>query len=376
MARIRTTVVHMWRSHAPLTLFAAGNVVLAVFCLVAMLVDPRVLGGMPIWTKPFKFAMSFLLYTVMWMWLISRARRWTPTNRWAGTVVAVAGVGELVAIVLQVVRGRYSHFNIMTTFDSVVWWAMSGLIAALFLANLVWSILLWRAPNGEDRSITVAIRFGIAISLIGLALGGLMVAPRAEQLEAEENNLPTMSGAHAVGIPDGGPGIPVLGWSTEGGDLRIGHFVGMHALQLMPLAALALIAMSARIPLLRNAHARSQLVGVAGSAYAGLLALVTWQALRGQSIIAPDAWTVAVFSTIVVATLVGATAILARGTGVDLEPAAVPDRAVLPLRGADLPVGPPRLSVDTDPADRGARRRGRPRSRGPIGATGLTGRPA
>ena len=100
-----------------------------------------------------------------------------------------------------------------------------------------------------------------------------------------------IEGAHSVGVKDGGPGLPVTGWSTTGGDLRVPHFVGLHGLQALPLFSylLALFAPD----WLRTRH-RATLVWTAGLSYLGLVGLLTWQALRGQPVISPDAQTLGV----------------------------------------------------------------------------------
>ncbi|MET7802480.1 hypothetical protein ABZS78_39050, partial [Streptomyces decoyicus] len=104
---------------------------------------------------------------------------------------------------------------------------------------------------------------------------------------------------------DGGPSMPLTGWSTTGGDLRIPHFVGMHALQLLPLLVMVLTALAPRFARLADDRVRARLVLLASGVYAATFALVLWQALRGQPLIQPDGVTLRVAGLILVAAILG-----------------------------------------------------------------------
>jgi hypothetical protein len=117
----------------------------------------------------------------------------------------------------------------------------------------------------------------------------------------------TIAGGHTVGAPDGGPGVIGTGWSTEHGDLRVPHFVGLHAVQALILVALLLARTS-----LQHA-ARVRLVFIAASSYAALYVILLIQALRGVSFVAPDAATVTQLAAWAVATAVASGMALLRG---------------------------------------------------------------
>ena len=293
-------------------MFAAAMAALAVVSVAGVLFDGRVLVGAPIWMKPLKFSLSLALYATALAWMVSLLPRWRRTATWAGTVVALAGATEMVIIVGQVVRGRRSHFNVATPFDAAVWQTMAGTIAVLWLATMVIAVALLFTPIAE-RANAWAIRSGIALSLVGMGLGLLMTQPTEAQEQDLDAGIGQLSGAHSVGVTDGGPGLPVLGWSTTGGDLRIPHFVGLHALQMIPLLALLLGIAARRTALgsrLLTSGRRLGLVLLGAVTYAGLMALVTWQALRGQPLIHPDAATGLAAAALLAVAVAGTLAIL------------------------------------------------------------------
>ena len=300
-----TSTVAGIRWHRPLLVLAAAMGVLVAVCLVGLVVDPRESLGVNVWEKPLKFAISTAVYAVTWSWLIGQLQRFQRVAWWAGTISAILLLIELVIITGAAAAGITSHFNVSTPFNTVLWSIMAASIGTLWVATFVVSIILFRNPLG-DRARTLAIRAGALIALAGMALAFLMTGPTAAQLDDWQG----IAGAHTVGLADGGPGLPLLGWSTVAGDLRIPHFIGMHALQAIPLALILIELAARRIAVLRDVDVRYRLVAIVSAAYVAVLAVLTSQALRGQSIVAPDAATATATLVIAALALAAAAAVL------------------------------------------------------------------
>lgn len=293
--------------HRPLRWLGLSMAVLALFCTVAVFVDHRQLLGVDLWEKPLKFAISTAVYSITWSWLIPQLGRARRLAWWAGTVSAALLLVELVIITGAAAADTTSHFNVSTSFATTLWAIMAVSISTVWVMTFVVSILLFLTRLG-DAARSLSIRAGAILALVGMALAFLMTGPQGDQMSDYKGVI----GAHSVGLADGGPGLPLLGWSTVGGDLRIPHFVGMHALQAIPIFLILLELASRRVTVLRDATTRLRLVFVVVIAYAAALAVLTWQALRGQSIVHPDAATLTVGATIAVLALAAALAIVGR----------------------------------------------------------------
>lgn len=284
----REVLRRAWAFSPPLTFAGVAMLLTLSVSLAGVLLDPRVITGAPAWLKPAKFAISIAIYCFTLLWLLTFVRGRPRLVRLVAWSTAIALGLEEVLIAGAVVFGTTSHFNVATPVSVAVWLSMFWFVLVTWTANLLAAVLLLiqRLPNA---AFAWSLRLGLLISFVGMGVAFFMTGPTPDQLAtAQSGNGMPIAGAHSVGVEDGGPGLPVTGWSTEGGDLRVPHFFGLHGLQVLPLFGLLLANFGPGW--LRMGH-RTALVWTAGLSYLGLVMLLTWQALRGQPLITPDSLT-------------------------------------------------------------------------------------
>lgn len=312
LTSFRSVIGRGWAFNRTLTLAVLLHLALLPVAAALIFLDPQVITGMTAWIKPTKFALSGAIYLATFGWFLSHVQRGPRWIGFAATGVGVALLVETPLITMQVVRGVPSHFNSTTAFDTAVFSVMGGFIFFLTLLNLL--LALWLIfQKLPDRPFAWALRWGAIIAFAGMGVGSLMPAPTPAQLAAlEAGEVVSAIGAHSVGVADGGPGLPFLGWSTEGGDLRAAHFLGLHGMQIIPLIAW-LVSRRRLQKFLGEGH-RTALVHLAGIGYLGWTVLLTWQALREQSIIAPDGLTLAVYAGLIGVVAVGTAGVWLHGS--------------------------------------------------------------
>jgi len=287
----------LWKASPALT--AAGLLMLPLLALfgAGLWLDPRLVTGAPAWLKPAKFAASIAIYTLTLAWIFTYLPAWVRTRRIVGRITAAVLVLEIAVIAAQAWRGVGSHFNVATPLDGALFNVMGAAIVVQTLASIWVAAALWRQAF-EDRALGWALRLGLTFTIVGAASGGLMAPPTEAQLAAARSGQALIvSGAHTVGAADGGPGLPGTGWSLEHGDLRVPHFVGLHAVQ--ALAVLALL-----LPAAWAAERRVRLALAGAASYAALFVLLLTAALRGEPLAAPSMGT---------ATALGAWALISAG---------------------------------------------------------------
>lgn len=209
------------RRRSPALTDAAGVLAAAgVLCILLSGLDGREVLGVSTWLKPMKFAFSLAVFLITMAWLVGYLEPRHPrTVRYLGRGIAAGMLLEFLLIAVQAARGVPSHFNAGTPWDHAVFLAM-GITIGLVTLQVGWVALLsFRGSTLPPGPLRSGLRLGLLVFLFACAQGGYIIG----------------EGASTVGVAPGGPGWPVVGWSTEGGDLRLAHFLGVHGLQVLPL---------------------------------------------------------------------------------------------------------------------------------------------
>jgi hypothetical protein len=252
------------------------NVALLAAMLLAAPFETREVMGINVWIKPIKFAASIAIYVWTVAWLLAYVDGARRSTRTIAVGVSIAMLAEIACIALQAARGTLSHYNASTPLDAAIFSTMGGMILVNTLLA-AWLLVLAFTRMGGSRgperpapprpappALVWGIRLGLIVFVAGSAEGAMMI----------------VRGAHSVGVPDGGPGLPLVNWSTRGGDLRIAHALALHALQILPLAGWWIDR--------RAATPRRGVALVAGFAalYFAAFGLMLWMALNGRPLLA------------------------------------------------------------------------------------------
>lgn len=243
------------------------SVVLLAVSAAWGIVDARLIDGVPVWLKPLKFALSFVV--LFWTMALVEARlspSWREgwTLKITGWVMAAAFLSEMAYMIYQAARAEASHFNLSTPFHEAMY-TMMGAGAVSLIAGV--AVLGWAARRDGAAAMGPGLREGVWLGFASTFVLTFIVAGYLSS-----------TGGHFVGLhPEGAPTVPLMGWSGVTGDLRPAHFASIHAMQALPLLGLWLD---------RRGRADAvRAVRIGAVAYAALTLALFAQALMGMPLV-------------------------------------------------------------------------------------------
>lgn len=230
----RNIVMELLERQRLLALFGFACLILALPVIAMVPVDGRTLHGVSVWVKPAKFFVSVAAFSLTAAWFfgyVRPERRRARALRWSVWAILIGGGFELAYIGWQACQGLDSHFNLETPFHAIMY-ALMGVSAVMLVATtlpLAWEIAR-RPAAGLRPDFVAAVAAGLVLTfLLGGGLGGYMSAGTG----------------HSVGSEGGA--FPIFGWNRLGGDLRVAHFFGIHAEQAIPILAMLVSGLAARL---------------------------------------------------------------------------------------------------------------------------------
>ncbi len=220
---------------SPERLLIAGvafQLALLVPSLIAATIDPRTLNDISVWSKPIKFQLSLSLNLLTLLVLLPLVSDALKASRLVTISVALAVVGstyEIAYITTQAARGVASHFNDNTPLEAALY-SIMGIGATAIVAG-AFGIGLAIARSSDPTGRMAGFKLGAAS---GLMLGAVATLITAFVMASGYDG----PGHWVGGERSDANGLPLVGWSTTGGDLRVSHFFATHLMQALPIVGL------------------------------------------------------------------------------------------------------------------------------------------
>lgn len=215
----------LYRTQPVFMAFAAILAAMMVPTFFAYLVETRTFNGINVWIKPLKFMSSAALFlvtmAVFWPYLDAeqRGRKAVRTAVW---IIGVFLLLEILYITFRASRAEASHFNRENALG-IVLYAWMGI--TILIATVLSGWIGWLTLKSKDAIASPELRYAIGVGLVvGTALGSLTAI-----------YMSTQTGHWVGGVQNDAGGSFFFGWSRTGGDLRVAHFIGLHAMQGIPL---------------------------------------------------------------------------------------------------------------------------------------------
>lgn len=239
------------------TLFYYGLfcLLLAIAFLVLTKTTTTEVYGVNAWYKPFKFAFSTFLFAWAMAWYCHYLSNFN-IHLFNWSVILLLGF-EIAYIAIMAGKGDISHYNLRTPFYATMFslMALAATLVTLYTAYvgfLFFTQSFPTLPNYYLWAIRLSLVIFVIFSFEGFAMGSRL--------------------SHTVGALNDNSNWFIVGWSKTVGDLRVAHFIGMHALQVLPVLSFYVL--------------KNTKVTILVSILYGLLAVVTLvQALQGKPLL-------------------------------------------------------------------------------------------
>src|SRR6478672_1209811 len=139
---IPAAIKSAWAFNPTLTIFTLAAALLTVIGAIGMLIDPRIVLGMPNWAKSTKFGISLSLYGAVLLWMLPMITNRPRLVRFMATGTGTTLLIEIILLVVQATRGVPMHFNVSTPLNVALWAIMSFTIFVFWLFTALGVVLL------------------------------------------------------------------------------------------------------------------------------------------------------------------------------------------------------------------------------------------